>query len=135
MDHTPLTPADERVARWLERVAGPEGHILRGAVARASGVELQAEFGSDHVGLIANHNQFLRVFRSPPAMEFFLDPADREMLAKAGFALGPPEGAVFRLFGWVRVDPTAGPAEALGKAVEQALGKALRGKAAPATHP
>ncbi|HEX2066327.1 MAG TPA: hypothetical protein VHI93_05885, partial [Candidatus Thermoplasmatota archaeon] len=68
MDHTPTAPAgDDRALKLLERAPVAEGHrkVLFGLVrtaqecAAAAGVELQAEFGKEHVALIAHCNQFV----------------------------------------------------------------------------
>lgn len=140
MDHTPTTPAtDDRPLRILERTPVPAEHKerlfalvrLAQSEAVAAGADLQAEFGRDHVALIADHNQFVRLFRGgaqPGAVELWLDPPAKEALQGAGFALREAEGAVFRLFGWVRVDPTQGPADALHRALRAAFTKARRAK-------
>ena len=135
MDHSPQTPADDRALRLLEHAQIPEPRKARALaavraaqdVAHDAGAELQAEFGKDHVGLIVGCNQFVRVFRSGPepgAVELFLNPSDKDALATAGFELRAPEGAVFKLFGWVRIDPSQGPDDALAKAVGAAFTKA-----------
>lgn len=141
MDHTPTTAAsDDRALRFLERtpVAPPHKerltHLVQEAQAAAThaGAELQAEFGREHVGLIVGCNQFLRVMRAgaqPGAVELFLEPADRVELSRAGFELQAPDGAVFRMFGWVRVDPMQGDAAALDEAVRKAFIKAKGAKA------
>jgi hypothetical protein len=132
MDHTPTVPADERALRLLERAPEPQRARLLDAVAwaqqaaAATGDELQAEFGKDHVALIVGCNQFVRLWRGgaqPGAVELLLDPADKAKLGSA-FPLGDPEGAVFKLFGWVRVDPAAGPSTDLEAAVGAAYRKA-----------
>lgn len=138
MDHTPTVPAgDDRPLRLLERAPVGEAHkqvlldLVRTAQACAAdaGAELQSEFGKEHVALIVGCNQFVRLFRGgaqPGAVEVLLDAPEKAALAQAGFALGEPEGAVFRLFGWVRVQPTQGPAAALQDAVRAAFGRARR---------
>ncbi|MCA1819856.1 MAG: hypothetical protein LC620_07400, partial [Halobacteriales archaeon] len=101
------------------------------AAAAEAGAELQAEFGRDHVALIAGHNQFLRLFRGgtrPGDVELWLDAQAKEALRAAGFTVREPEGAVFRLFGWARVDPMEGPEPALQDAVRAALAKATKPK-------
>lgn len=133
--HTPQTPADDRALRLLEHSSLEPAHkqaalaTVQAAqnIAAESGDELQAEFGKEHVALIVGCNQFVRVFRGgsqPGAVELLLDPEPKASLRQAGFALRDPEGQVFKLFGWVRVDPTDGPAEALGHAVRDAFTKA-----------
>lgn len=136
MDHTPTVPAgDDRPLKLLERTPVPEGHkqVLLGLVrtaqecAAGAGAELQSEFGKEHVALIVGCNQFVRLFRggeAPGAVEVLLDAPQKAQLAQAGFALAEPEGAVFRLFGWVRVQPTQGPEAALQDAVRAAFAKA-----------
>lgn len=140
MDHTPTVPAgDDRPLRLLERAPVPEAHrrVLLDAVRTAqecsagAGAELQSEFGREHVALIVGCNQFVRLFRggaAPGAVELLLDAPGKAALAQAGFALGEPEGMVFKLFGWVRIDPTQGPEAALQEAVRAAFAKALQAK-------
>ena len=140
MDHTPQTPAgDDRPLRVLERTPVPEAHrerlysLVRKAQAEAAmaGDELQAEFGREHVALIVGCNQFVRLWKGgsqPGAVELLLDPADKDALASSGYFLGVPEGQIFRLFGWVRVDPMAGRPAALEQAVSQAFRKAKAAK-------
>lgn len=140
MDHTPQTPAgDDRPLRVLERAPVPEAHkerlfaLVRAAQgeAAATGDELQAEFGKEHVALIVGCNQFVRLWKGgaqPGAVELLLDQPQKDALAAKGFQLAPPDGQVFRLFGWVRVDPMAGDANALQDAVAQAFRKAKAGK-------
>ncbi len=137
MDHTPTVPADERAVRLLERAPEPQRAALLAAVAwaqedaAAAGAELQAEFGKEHVALIVGCNQFVRLWRGgaqPGAVELLLDAPQKAELA-AAFPLGDPEGAVFKLFGWVRLDPAAGPEGALRKAVAAAFRKAQATKA------
>ncbi|MEK6985016.1 MAG: hypothetical protein AABX89_01365 [Candidatus Thermoplasmatota archaeon] len=137
MDHTPTVPADERALRLLERAPEPQRAALLDAVAvaqteaAAAGAELQAEFGKEHVALIVGCNQFVRLWRGgtqPGAVELLLDgPAKSELATK--FPLGDPDGAVFKLFGWVRLDPAAGPATALATGVRAAFRKAAATKA------
>ena len=136
MDHTPQVPAgDDRPLKLLERTPVPEEHrkVLFDLVhtaqdaATAAGAELQSEFGKEHVALIVGCNQFVRLFRGgsePGAVEVLLDAPQRQQLAQAGFTLGEPEGAVFKLFGWVRVKPMQGPKPALQDAVRSAFAKA-----------
>jgi len=134
--HTPTQPAgDDRPLRLLERTpVGPEHkerlfHVVHEGQARAqaAGTELQAEFGAEHVALIVGCNQFVRLFRSGPepgAVELLLPDEGKKALAEAGFALREPAGQVFKLFGWVRVDPMQGPAPALDAAVAAAFDRA-----------
>ena len=61
---------------------------------------------------------------APGAVEALLDAPQKQDLEQAGFTLGEPEGAVFKLFGWIRVDPMQGDPTALGNAVQQAFAKA-----------
>lgn len=140
MDHTPQTPAgDDRPLRVLERAAVPDEHkrrlfdLVRRAQAEAgtSGDELQAEFGKEHVALIVGCNQFVRLWKGGPqpgAVELLLDQPQKDALAAKGFQLGAPEGQVFRLFGWVRIDPMAGDEAALQQAVADAFRKAKASK-------
>ena len=134
--HTPTQPAgDDRPLRLLERTpVGPEHkerlfHLVREgqACAQAAGTELQAEFGAEHVALIVGCNQFVRLFRAGPepgAVELLLPDEGKKALAAAGFALREPAGQVFKLFGWVRVDPMQGPQPALDAAVASAFERA-----------
>ncbi|MEA3202905.1 MAG: hypothetical protein QOI63_571 [Thermoplasmata archaeon] len=136
MDHTPTVPAgDDRPLKLLERAPVPEPHrqvlldLVRTAqeCAAGAGAELQSEFGKEHVALIVGCNQFVRLFRggpAPGAVEVLLDAPQKAELAGAGFTLGEPDGAVFKLFGWVRVQPTQGPEPALQQAVRAAFAKA-----------
>jgi hypothetical protein len=136
VDHTPTVPAgDDRPLKLLERTPVPEPHkqvlfdVVRTAqeCAAGAGAELQSEFGKEHVALIVGCNQFVRLFRggdAPGAVEVLLDAPQKADLASAGFTLGEPEGAVFKLFGWVRVQPTQGPEPALQQAVRAAFAKA-----------
>lgn len=134
--HTPTQPAhDDRPLRLLERtpVAAEHKerlfHLVREgqAAADAAGEELQAEFGAEHVALIVGCNQFVRLFRGgtePGAVELLLPGEGKQALASAGFTLKEPAGQVFKLFGWVRVDPMQGPTQALDTAVRSAFAKA-----------
>ncbi len=135
MDHTPQVPADDRAVRLLEHSDLPADRkaTLVGLVKRSqdlaaqAGEDLQAEFGREHVALIVGCNQFIRIWRAghePGAVELLLDPADKTLLADAGVPLREPDGAVFKLFGWVRADATPGQAEALDQAVGAAFRKA-----------
>ena len=140
MDHTPQTPAgDDRPLRVLERTPVPEPHkerlfaLVRKAQAEAAsaGDELQAEFGREHVALIVGCNQFARFWKGgtqPGCVELLLDPAHKDELAAGGYFLGVPEGQIFRLFGWVRVDPMSGNPKALEQAVTRAFAKAKAAK-------
>lgn len=126
---------DDRPLRILERAPVPPEHKQRlfhlarhaQALGAAAGDELQAEFGPEHVALIVGHNQFLRLFRGgaePGAVEMLLPDAAKAALQAAGFTLREPGGQVFRLFGWVRIDPMQGEAAALDAAVSAAFAKA-----------
>ncbi|MEA3189835.1 MAG: hypothetical protein QOD77_417 [Thermoplasmata archaeon] len=140
MDHTPTVPAsDDRPLRLLERTPVAPEHKARlldlvraaQAVAAADGAELQSEFGAEHVGLIVGCNQFARLFRGGPepgAVELRIDAPDKARLEAAGFALRPPDGAVFKLFGWIRLDPMQGDPKALEAAVGAAFAKAKAAK-------
>lgn len=140
MDHTPAASAsDDRALRLLERTPVAPEHrerlfaVVRRAQAEAAatGADLQAEFGVEHVGLIVGCNQFVRLFRGgaePGALEILVPESTRVELAQAGFTLRPPEGAVFKLFGWVRVDPMQGNDSILGDAVAVAFAKAKAAK-------
>ena len=135
-----MTPAtDDRPIRILERTPVPQDHkerlfaLVRVAqeLALETGADLQVEFGKEHVALIAEHNQFIRLFRGgagPGDVELWLEAPAKEALAKAGFTLRDPEGAVFKLFGWTRVDPMAGPEAGLKEAVHAAFRKARSAK-------
>jgi hypothetical protein len=136
VQHTPTQPAsDDRPLRLLERAPVPPEHKERlfhlvrlgqEAAAQAGG-DLQAEFGAEHVALITGCNQFIRLFRGgaePGAVELLLPDDAKARLAAGGFALREPEGQVFRLFGWVRVDPMQGDAAALDAALDAAFAKA-----------
>jgi hypothetical protein len=134
--HTPTQPAgDDRPLRILERTPVPDDHKERlfhlvregQAQAAAAGADLQAEFGKEHVALIVGCNQFIRLFRAGPepgAVELLLPEDGKKALADAGFTLRDPAGQVFKLFGWVRVDPMQGPAPALDAAVGSAFARA-----------
>jgi hypothetical protein len=140
VDHTPTVAAgDDRAIRLLEHAALPADRKdrlvglvkLAQEAAAESGAELQAEFGREHVGLIVGCNQFVRLFRAGPepgAVELLLDDSAKAALREAGVELRPPEGTVFKLFGWVRVDPAAAQAGALEQALRSALAKALAAK-------
>jgi hypothetical protein len=142
VDHTPTQPTpqgDDRPLRLLERTPVPQPHkdrlfhlVRRGqADAEKAGTELQAEFGSEHVALIVGCNQFVRLFRGGPepgAVELLLPEAGKQGLSTAGFTLREPAGQVFKLFGWVRVDPMQGDPAALDAAVDAAFAKANSAK-------
>jgi hypothetical protein len=140
MDHTPTQPAgDDRPLRILERTPVPEEHKQRlfhlvktgQDRAAAAGEELQAEFGKDHVALIVGCNQFVRLFRAGPepgVVELLLPDDAKAKLADAGFTLRPPAGQVFKLFGWVRVDPMQGREADLDAAIGSAFTKAQAAK-------
>lgn len=140
VDHTPTTPAtDDRPLRILERTPVPPEHKERlfalvrlgQALALEAGADLQAEFGREHVALIAEHNQFIRLFRGgaePGAVELWLPESAKGKLAADGFTLREADGAVFRLFGWIRVDPMQGPVDALETALRAAFGRARSAK-------
>ena len=140
MDHTPAVAAgDERALRLLDRMAVDEPHreALKQLVLHAqnaaqnAGADLQSEVGREHVGLIIGCNQFLRLWRDGPGAghaEILLDVAARAALPAAGFPLTPPDGAVFKMFGWVRFDPTEGDATALAPLVDKAFAKAQAAK-------
>ena len=130
---------DDRPLRILERAPVPPEHKERlfhlvrhaQALGAAAGEELQAEFGPEHVALIVGHNQFLRLFRggaAPGVVEMLVPDAAKAALHAAGFTLREPGGQVFKLFGWVRVDPMQGEAPALDAAVSAAFAKAKSGK-------
>jgi len=140
MGHTPTTPAvDDRPLRFLEKAEVPEAHrtilmrLVRHAQALARDAEaedkLQSEFGKEHVALIHDCDQFLRIHKRGAAsgrVEVLLDDGAKEALRAAGFDLGEPQGTVFRMFGWVSVDPTAGKEEALQEAVAASYRRARR---------
>lgn len=125
---------DDRPLRILERAPVPTEHkerlfhLVRHAQALGmdSGEELQAEFGPEHVALIVGHNQFLRLFRggaAPGVVEMLLPDAAKRALQAAGFTLREPGGQVFKLFGWVRIDPMQAGADAA--ALDAAVGAAF----------
>ncbi len=136
MDHTPTTPVeDDRPLKILDRTPVPEAHkerlfaVVRTAqeAAAGDGVELQGEFGKEAVAMIVKCNQFVRLFRggdAPGAVEFLLNDDDKQALAAAGYTLGEPEGMIFKMFGWVRVDPMAAELEPLLAATRAAYLKA-----------
>ena len=136
MDHTPMQAAgDDRALRLLERTPVPAGHKQRlfrmvqrcQELATQAGEELQSEFGPEHVALIVGHNQFIRLFRGGPApgmVDLWLPEDAKTAATSAGFTLGEPAGQVFRLFGWVRLDPMQGDAAALDGAVAAAFARA-----------
>lgn len=135
--HTPtFAGGDDRAARLLESAKVPDAKRERllavlgwvQAAADAAGKELQLEYGPTHIGLIAEHNQAVRLLRAGAHAgdaELFLETPQRAQLAAAGYALQEPELAVFKLFGWVRVDPSQGSEEGLRTAAQQALAKAI----------
>ena len=129
---------DDRALRLLERTPVPQPHKERlfrmvhrcQELAVQAGEELQSEFGPDHVALIVGHNQFIRLFRGGPApglVDLWLPEDAKTTMAAAGFALGEPAGQVFKLFGWVRIDPMQGDGAALDAAVAAAFRRALTG--------
>lgn len=140
MDHTPTQPAgDDRPLRLLERAPVATEHkerlfhLVRASQegAAATGDELQAEFGKEHVALITGCNQFVRLFRGgtePGAVELLLPEDSKRALQAAGFTLRDPDGQVFKLFGWVRLDPMQGDPAALDAALAAALSKAKAAK-------
>ncbi len=122
---------DERPAKLLARTPVEEAHLQRlqelsshaQAAAEAANVDLQYEFGPV-VAYIAGCQQFLRLHRggeAPGAVELMLPPDAKAALEAAGYEALEPFGAVFKMFGWTRVEPMAGTAEALDAAVEAAL--------------
>lgn len=130
---------DDRPLKILERTPVADDHkerlfdLVRTAqqAAAADGQELQGEFGKEAVAMIVGCNQFLRLFRggaAPGVVELLLDPPEKEALQGAGYSLGEPEGAIFRMFGWVRVDPTEAAPAPLQDAVRAAYRKARAGK-------
>lgn len=136
MDHSPATPAqDDRPRKLLDRTPVAEDHKQRlfalvhkaQALAAAADDELQSEFGRQHVALITGCNQFVRLFRDGDhagSVELLLPDEAKKALEAAGFTLGEPEGAVFRMFGWVRIDPMEGDLSHAEAAVEAAYRKA-----------
>lgn len=134
--HTPTQPAgDDRPLRLLERTPVPDEHKERlfhlvrtgQAAAQQAGADLQAEFGAEHVALIVGCNQFIRMFRAGPepgAVELLLPDDGKQALRAAGFTLREPAGQVFKLLGWVRIDPMQGPQAALDGAVGSAFARA-----------
>lgn len=139
MDHTPATPAqDDRPLKLLERTPVSDDHKERlfalvhkaQALATDADDELQSEFGKEHVALITGCNQFARLFRGGDGagrVELLLPDAAKQALTDAGFTLAEPEGAIFRMFGWVRIDPMEGDLDQAEAAVEAAYQKARSG--------
>src|SRR5688500_11319074 len=139
VDHTPQVPADDRALRLLEHsgLDGPHKERVLSLVrasqdeAAKAGEDLQAEFGKEHVALIVGCNQFVRFWRAgrePGAVELLLDPKDKEALKAAGFELRDPDGAVFKMFGWVRLDPAQGQPASLEAATRKAFAKGKASK-------
>ncbi len=99
--------------------------------ASGAGVDLQFEFGPV-VAYIAGCQQFLRLHRggeAPGTVELMLPADGKAALESAGFELLEPYGAVFKMFGWSRIDPMAGPADAIDAAIKGAFEHARsRGK-------
>lgn len=129
MDERPLkllarTPVDEEHKQRLFALAR-QAHDLADADRR----ELLWEFGREHVGAIAEHNQFLRLFRGgeqPGCIELWLTPEGRAAAEAAGIETRDPDGAVFKMFGWRRIDPAAADADALDAALRDAYGRACQ---------
>lgn len=137
MGHTPTTPADDRALRILERADVPDEHkerlfsVVRHVQAHAAdaGAELQGEFGREAVAMIVGCNQFVRLHRAGPAagrIDYLLPEEAKAALEGAGFTLHPPEGQVFRMFGWVSVDPMQADTGALHDAAVAAFDQAHR---------
>lgn len=136
VDHTPTTPAgDDRPIRILDRADVPEAHKERlirlvrraQAIADTAGRELQSEFGRMHVSLIVGCNQFLRLFRDETGeVELLVGDKVKQLLGEAGFTLKEPDGAIFKMFGWVRLDPMEGDLDRLEEAVEAAFQDAVK---------
>ncbi len=143
MDHTPTTPArDDRPLRLLERAEVDDDHkqrllaLVRHAqgASEEAGDDLQAEFGREHVALIVGCNQFVRVYRAGDTagrVELLLPEPAKAQLKEAGFTLHEPLGAIFKMFGWVSVDPREGDLDHLERAIDAALERA-RGAKKPA---
>ncbi len=134
-----MVPADERAERYLSGAELPEDRKARlvalvhraQAAAATAGAELQAEFGREHVGLIVGCNQFLRLDKAGDLAgkaELFLDDAGKTALRSAGFTLHEHPSYLFRMFGWVVVDPLEGSLDALAAAVDAAFQKARAAK-------
>ncbi len=136
MDHTPTTAAsDDRPIKLLDRTPVADEHkqrlfaLVRRAqnVAADANVELQSEFGKEAVSLICSCNQFVRLYRAglePGCVELLVDDDVKAMLQEAGFTLRQPEGMIFKMFGWIRIDPMEGDMDRLEEAVESAFEKA-----------
>lgn len=131
---------DDRPRKLLSRLDdGPRAAAMAlldaaDGLAADAGKELQPEFGPDHVALIVGCNQFVRFRRAGDDaghVELWLDDAAKKTLAAAGFTLHDPHGAIFRMFGWVRIDPHEGDPDALRAALGAAFAKA-HAKAPPA---
>lgn len=135
--HTPAVPVNETARRILDRADVPDEHKQRlfGLVEHAQRLaadaaledKLQAEYGREAVALILDCKQFLRLHRAGDAtgrVAMLLPDGDKQALRDAGFTLHEPEGMVFKMFGWVAVDPMDGPPEALTAALDAAWAKA-----------
>jgi hypothetical protein len=137
VSHTPTTPAtDDRPLRFLEKAEVEAAHrerllalvrLAQELAEHAGQVDkLQCEFGAEHAGMIHDCNQFMRLYKRGPAVgrvEFFLPPEAKAKLGQS-FTLQEPLGAVFKLFGWVSVDPMEGDWDALKAALAAAYQKA-----------
>ncbi len=137
MAHTPAVPVNETAHKILERADVPEEHKQRlfelvdraQALAQEAGLvdKLQAEYGREAVALILDCRQFMRLHRGGDAVgrvALLLPDDAKAALESAGFTLHEPEGMVFKLFGWVAVDPMEGTAAALHDALEGAWARA-----------
>lgn len=129
MDHTPTSGSgDDRPFKILDRTPVPDEHkerlfeLVRQAQDLAShdSRDLQGEFGREAVALIVGCNQFLRLYRGgdhPGRVEVLVGDEVKQRLRDAGFTLHEPAGQVFKLFGWVAIDPMEGDLDQLASAV------------------
>lgn len=138
MAHTPTTPTtegDDRPFKILDRAPVEDAHkerlfaLVRRAqdAAAAKDADLQGEYGREAVAMIVGCNQFLRLYRGgghPGRVELLVGDDVKAMLEAAGFTLHDPEGQVFKMFGWVGVDPMQGDLDRLAEAVDAAFEKA-----------
>lgn len=132
----PETEFDERPLRFLDKADVDDAcrkrmqQLVRRAQALSDAKEpgkLESDFGKEHLAVIHDCNQFLRAYKRGDAagrVEFRLDGDAKKALGDAGFVLMDPQGQVFKLFGWVAVDPVQGDAAALDAALDASFATA-----------